>query len=78
MGLTPRNKLLALLLFLALSLALTYPLVLAPRTANRLDSPDARLNSWIVSWNLHQLPRDPLRVFDANGNAGSAKAVVRK
>jgi hypothetical protein len=40
--------------------------VLAPRTANRLDSPDALLNSWIVSWNLFQLPRDPLHLFDAN------------
>jgi hypothetical protein len=64
--LTARDKLLAFFFFSALTLALTYPLVLAPRTANRLDSPDARLNSWIVSWNLYQLPRDPLRVFDAN------------
>ncbi|HEY7818060.1 MAG TPA: hypothetical protein VIG29_07580, partial [Vicinamibacteria bacterium] len=66
MGPTPRDKLSALLFYFALTLALTYPLVLAPRTANRLDSPDALLNSWIVSWNLFQLPRDPLHLFDAN------------
>ncbi len=66
MDLTARDKLLALVFYIALTLALTYPLVLAPRIANRLDSPDALLNSWIVSWNLYQLPRDPLRLFDAN------------
>ncbi len=66
MDLRARDKLIALAFYTALTLALTYPLVLAPRTANRLDSPDALLNSWIVSWNLYQLPRDPFHLFDAN------------
>ncbi len=64
--LTARDKLLALVAYFALTLALTYPLVLRPQSANRLDSPDALLNSWIVSWCLYQLPRDPLHLFDAN------------
>jgi hypothetical protein len=64
--LTARDKLLALALYFALTLAFTYPLVLRPQSANRLDSPDALLNSWIVSWCLYQLPRDPLHLFDAN------------
>jgi hypothetical protein len=65
-GLGARDKLLALGAYSLLSLALTYPLVLRPTGANRLDSPDALLNSWIVSWCLYQLPRDPLHLFDAN------------
>ncbi|MGH9392387.1 MAG: hypothetical protein ACRD1Z_22510, partial [Vicinamibacteria bacterium] len=64
--LTAKDKLLALVAYFVLTLALTYPLVLRPASANRLDSPDALLNSWIVSWCLHQLPRDPLHLFDAN------------
>jgi hypothetical protein len=65
-GLGARDKLLALSAYTALTFALTYPLVLRPASANRLDSPDALLNSWIVSWCLYQLPRDPLHLFDAN------------
>lgn len=65
-GLTARDKLLALGAYTFLTLALTYPLVLHPTRANRFDSPDALLNSWIVSWCLYQLPRDPLHLFDAN------------
>lgn len=62
-----RNDLLTALVFFSLaSLVYTFPLVTAPHRANRLDSPDALLNAWIVSWNLHQLPRDPLHLFDAN------------
>jgi hypothetical protein len=64
--LAARDKTIALLAYFALTLALTYPLVLRPKAANRLDSPDALLNSWIVSWCLYQLPRDPLHLFDAN------------
>ncbi len=64
--LTARDRILALAAFFLLSLALTYPLVLRPASANRLDSPDALLNSWIVSWCIYQLPRDPLHLFDAN------------
>jgi hypothetical protein len=64
--LTARDKLLALFAYGALTLVFTYPLALAPESANRLDSPDALLNSWIVSWCLYQIPRDPWHLFDAN------------
>ena len=64
--LTAKDKLLAVVAYFVLTLALTYPLALRPASANRLDSPDALLNSWIVSWCLYQLPRDPLHLFDAN------------
>lgn len=50
----------------ALTLVYTYPLVRNPARAHRLDSPDAMLNAWILSWDLHQLGRDPLHLFDAN------------
>lgn len=55
-----------LLVFVVLSLVYTYPMVLAPTESNRLDSPDALLNCWVLSWDLYQLRRDPLHVFDAN------------
>jgi hypothetical protein len=64
-SLTIRERLLAAGAFVLLSFVYTYPLVTAPGRANRLDSPDAMLNSWIVSWCLYQLPRDPARLFDA-------------
>ena len=53
-------------LFALASLVYTYPLVTAPSEANRLDSPDALLNSWIIAWNVHQLASDPAHLFDAN------------
>ncbi|MGH9318732.1 MAG: hypothetical protein ACRD3V_02435, partial [Vicinamibacteria bacterium] len=64
--LTAKDKLLALFAFALATLVYTYPLAIAPTRANRFDSPDALLNSWIVSWCLYQLPRDPLHLFDAN------------
>lgn len=49
-----------------LALIYTYPLATAPTKANRFDSPDALFNAWTLSWDLHQLGRDPLHLFDAN------------
>jgi hypothetical protein len=60
------DHLLALGAFTLASLVYSYPLATSPARANRFDSPDALLNAWIVSWNLHQLARDPLHLFDAN------------
>lgn len=65
-ALTVKDRLLAFGAFVLLSFVYTYPLITAPGRANRLDSPDAMLNSWIVSWCLYQLPRDPGHLFDAN------------
>ena len=55
----------ALLLFVALSLVLTYPLVLNLTGAVE-DPQDALLNVWITAWDGHQLLSDPLNLFDAN------------
>lgn len=54
------------LLFVALAVLHTWPLASDPAHLSRVDSPDTKLNAWIVSWVVHQLPRDPLRLFDAN------------
>ena len=61
-----KDVVLALVLFSLASLVYTYPLILDPSRANRLDSPDALLNTWVLSWDLYQLGKDPLHVFDAN------------
>lgn len=53
-------------LYLVLALGYTYPLPLALSRANRFDSPDALLSAWTLSWDLHQLRRAPLHVFEAN------------
>lgn len=56
----------ALLLFGALAVAHTWPLGTAPGRLSRHDNGDALLNEWAVAWVAHQLPRDPLHLFDAN------------
>jgi len=61
-----KDILVAAAIFSLASAVYTFPLATEPARANRLDSPDALLNSWIVSWNLYQLPRDPLNLYDAN------------
>lgn len=61
-----RSHLRAIAGFLLVSLLSTYPLATGLTRLNRLDSPDAMLNAWILSWDLHQLSRDPLHLFDAN------------
>jgi hypothetical protein len=55
----------ALLLFVVLSLVLTYPLALHMADAVE-DRQDALLNVWITAWDGHQLLSDPLDLFDAN------------
>jgi hypothetical protein len=55
-----------LLLFAGLAVLHTWPLAAAPGTWSRHDNADAMLNEWAVAWVAHQLPRDPLRLFDAN------------
>ena len=55
----------ALLLFVVLSLVLTYPLALHMADAVE-DRQDALLNVWITAWDGHQLLNDPLDLFDAN------------
>ena len=44
----------------------TWPLALNPARHSRNDNGDALLNEWIMAWIAHQLPRDPLHLFEAN------------
>jgi hypothetical protein len=51
---------------LLLAILHTWPLALAPGRHSRNDNGDAQLNEWIMAWIAHQLPRDPLHLFEAN------------
>jgi hypothetical protein len=55
-----------LALFGLLTALHTWPLVLAPAVLTRYDNADAQLNTWILAWVAHVLPRDPLHLFQAN------------
>lgn len=43
----------------------SWPLAGDPARLSRLDNDDAALNTWVITWVAHILPRDPLRLFDA-------------
>jgi hypothetical protein len=51
---------------LLLAIAHTWPLALHPSRYSRNDNADTELNEWILAWVEHQLPRDPLHLFEAN------------
>jgi hypothetical protein len=53
-------------LFALLAAAHTWPLASAPGRWSRVDNGDYSLNAWILAWVVHQAPRDPLHLFDAN------------
>ena len=53
-------------LFWALTLVMTYPQVLRLDSGVSADIADPLLSTWRLSWIAHQLPRDPLHLFDAN------------
>jgi PA14 domain-containing protein len=62
-----RPRALALLaMFLLLTAVHTWPLVTSPAHLSRNDNSDTMLNEWAIAWIAHQLPRDPLHLFDAN------------
>ena len=61
-----RPGLASLLLFVGFAAVQTWPLATDPAHLSRNDNADTVLNEWILSWIAHQLPRDPLRLFDAN------------
>ena len=56
----------AAIVFALLAIVHTWPLATEPGTLSRNDNGDAQLNEWIVAWIAHQLPRDPLRLFQGN------------
>src|SRR5262245_63963006 len=61
-----RGSLGALALFVVLAIGHTWPLASAPATLSRNDTADTVLHEWTLAWVVHQLPRDPLHLFDAN------------
>lgn len=48
-----------------MSVVHTWPLAGDPAHLSRLDNDDAALNTWVITWVAHALPRDPLHLFDA-------------
>src|SRR5687768_3230037 len=56
---------LILLLFAALAMLHTWPLITDPVHLSRLDNNDTAFNAWVIAWVAHQLPRDPLSLFQA-------------
>ena len=55
-----------LLVCAVLAVIHTWPLATAPHVFARHDNGDVLLNEWIIAWVQHQLPRDPLDLFQAN------------
>jgi hypothetical protein len=60
-----RLQLAALAVAAALAVFHTWPLSRDLAGQSRLDNADTALTTWITSWVAHQLPRDPLHLFDA-------------
>jgi len=54
-----------LLFFVGMAVLHSWPLASDPAHLARLDNHDAELNTWIVAWVAHILPRDPLSLFEA-------------
>ena len=55
-----------ILLFWGLTFVMTYPQVKGLGGFVSVDTGDPLLSTWRLSWIAHQLPRDPLHLFDAN------------
>ena len=55
-----------LALFTTFAVVHTWPLATAPHRLSRIDNGDYSLNAWAMAWVVHQAPRDPLHLFDAN------------
>ncbi len=59
-----RRHVLAFAFFLALAIALTWPL--APRLTTAVSDPgDPLLNAWIIDWVCHALVHQPFSIYDA-------------
>src|SRR5262249_11442502 len=55
-----------LVLFAALTVIETWPLAAHPRRLSRNDNGDTIFNEWTMAWGAHQMPRDPIHLYDAN------------
>lgn len=60
-----RRDLVALVAAVGFAVLHTWPLATDLSGLSRHDNADTTLNTWIVSWVAHLLPRDPARLFDA-------------
>src|SRR4026207_2561680 len=58
-------SLVALAVFTLLAIGHTWPLASNPAHLSRNDNGDTLLNTWVIAWVAHQLPRHPLHVFHA-------------
>jgi hypothetical protein len=56
----------AALLFIALTLLMTWPLALRPASATLPMGPDGNLFVWTLAWDAHAFIHQPLSIFDAN------------
>src|SRR4051812_12842051 len=56
----------AMAICVLLAVAHTWPLMLHPGRLSLNGNADAQLNEWILAWVAHQLPRDPIHLFEAN------------
>ena len=59
------SKGVALLFFVAMAVLHSWPLASDPLHLTRLDNDDAALNTWVIAWVAHILPRHPLQLFEA-------------
>jgi hypothetical protein len=59
------REIIVFVLYLAGAVVFTYPLARDIRTATT-DLSDPLLDAWALAWVAHQLPRDPVHLFDAN------------
>ncbi len=57
---------LLIVLYAAAAAYMTYPQVRVLDRGVSLDTADPLLSTWRLEWIAHQLPRDPLHLFDAN------------
>jgi hypothetical protein len=48
-----------------MAVAHSWPLASDPLHLTRLDNDDAALNTWVIAWVAHILPRQPLHLFEA-------------
>ena len=56
----------AALLYVALTLLLTWPLSVSPATTTLPTGPDGDLFIWTLAWDAHAFINQPLSIFDAN------------
>jgi hypothetical protein len=62
----PGFSLYSLIIYVLLSLLLTYPLLFHLSDAVPNDIGDPLLNTWILAWDSHALLNDPFNLFNAN------------